>query len=175
MSEKEKRMESEDYRFMKETIKPRPFDRRKFAKKVMGIIAGGVLLGACAIFVISVLYPDAAKELELDTLTDDSQEDVIKYLGISGTTISEKQAKKKDIPNGIYVDEVAYDSPAMNAGVQKGDIIHALNEEETLTMPAYTEKLQSLDAGEEVLLSLYRQDAGGQYVDMNMELTIEEK
>ena len=47
------------------------------------------------------------------------------YIGIQGTTISKYQSENLDIPRGVYVDAVEEDSPAMTAGVQNADIVHA--------------------------------------------------
>lgn len=173
MNKEDKKAEIDNYRFMSETIKPQPFDVSGFLKKAATILAGGVLLCAGVIIALTLFFPNMAEELDvLAKMTDEESE---KYLGISGTAIFEKQADKKGIPYGIYVNDVMYDSPAMDAGVQNGDIIHALNEEEAVTVSAYNRILQNLQVGDPVLLSLYRLDAEGQYVDMDLKLIIEEK
>lgn len=48
------------------------------------------------------------------------------YIGIMGATISSYQSENLDVPRGVYVDAVDEDSPAMTAGIQNGDILHAL-------------------------------------------------
>lgn len=49
------------------------------------------------------------------------------YIGIMGATISSYQSENLDVPRGVYVDAVDEDSPAMTAGIQNGDILHALD------------------------------------------------
>ena len=46
------------------------------------------------------------------------------YTGIRGTTISKMQSEQLNIPQGIFVDRVEQGSPAMNAGIQSGDILY---------------------------------------------------
>lgn len=98
------------------------------------------------------------------------------YLGIYGTTISEAQADSLDVPQGIYVDSVETDSPAMIAGIQSGDIITGLDEEEIKDMQSYMAALQNQKAGQKTEVSLVRRSAtDGNYVEMNFELIIEKR
>ncbi|MDC7288237.1 S1C family serine protease [Blautia schinkii] len=104
-----------------------------------------------------------------------SNSEPIRYLGIHGASISDTQAEAMDIPKGIYIDSVENDSPAMVAGLQNGDIIRVLNGKKTRNMQSYTTYLQKLNTGDKVKLTLARKSAGGQYVDMDFEVTIEER
>lgn len=56
------------------------------------------------------------------------------YIGIMGATISSYQSENLDVPRGVYVDAVDEDSPAMTAGIQNGDILHALDGQEVQSM-----------------------------------------
>lgn len=104
-----------------------------------------------------------------------SNGETLKYTGICGATISEVQADNLEIPRGIYVDHVESDSPAMSAGIQSGDIIHALDGKEVKSMQSYVTKLQELKAGQETKISLYRRGGAREYVDMDLNVTIEER
>lgn len=59
------------------------------------------------------------------------------YIGIMGATISSYQSENLDVPRGVYVDAVDEDSPAMTAGIQNGDILHALDGQEVQSMEEY--------------------------------------
>lgn len=45
------------------------------------------------------------------------------YLGVKGTDVTEDAAEKLLVPMGAYITQVIVDSPAMNAGIQNGDVI----------------------------------------------------
>lgn len=100
----------------------------------------------------------------------------INYLGIYGTTISEAQAESLGVPQGIYVDSVEPDSPAMIAGIQSGDIITGFDGETVEDMQSYMEVLQDQKIGQRAEISLVRRSAtDGTYVEMNFELIIEKR
>ena len=97
------------------------------------------------------------------------------YIGIQGATISKYQSENLDIPRGVYVDAVEKDSPAMTAGVQNADIVHALDEEEISSMDEYSEILQNLVKGSRVKLDVYRKNPYGTYVNVELNVVIKEK
>lgn len=53
----------------------------------------------------------------------------VAYFGISGQEVTETIHKIEEIPLGLFVSEVYMDSPAMEAGLQKGDVLISLREE----------------------------------------------
>lgn len=99
----------------------------------------------------------------------------IRYLGIRGIDVTGQRAKELEIPEGIYVESVEDGSPAMMAGVLKGDIITGLEEEDVRTMDAYTEVLQNLSVGSRIGVSLWRRDAEGIYAETELSMTVEGK
>ena len=50
------------------------------------------------------------------------------YLGIHGADVPEEAIKESGMPTGTYIKEIEMDSPAMNAGIQSGDVITKANE-----------------------------------------------
>lgn len=101
--------------------------------------------------------------------------DAIKYLGIYGVTITDSQAKSLGIPKGIYVNNVDNHSPAMEAGIQRGDIITSLAGRTVRNMQAYTGCLQQQETGSRVNITVSRQNAEEGYVEMDFEVIIEER
>lgn len=97
----------------------------------------------------------------------------VKYLGINGQDVTEEMAESLSIPQGIYVDSVEEGSPAMEGGIQSGDIIQYMDEKKVLTMQSYSTCLQSCKEGQKVILQLKRKGAEG-YTDMEFELTVKE-
>lgn len=78
------------------------------------------------------------------------------YLGISCSNVEGKQAKEYNIPRGVYVRDVEEGKAAKEAGVQKGDVIVALNEVPVETMDELSEMLRYYPVGEIVDLEIMR-------------------
>ena len=47
----------------------------------------------------------------------------VPYFGVHISTVTQHIAQKYDIPKGVYIKKVEMDSPAMDAGLQSGDVI----------------------------------------------------
>ena len=97
------------------------------------------------------------------------------YIGIMGATISSYQSENLDVPRGVYVDAVDEDSPAMTAGIQNGDILHALDGQEVQSMEEYASELQGLNKGTRTTVNVYRKNPFGEYEDVQLKVTIKEK
>lgn len=91
----------------------------------------------------------------------------IPYLGLKVSTVTDEIEKTYGLPKGVYIKEVETDkmSPAMDAGLQEADVITAIDGEEILTVGQYTQKLFSLEPGQEIQIGLLRQN-GEDYVEM---------
>ena len=50
------------------------------------------------------------------------------YLGIHGADVPKEAIEESAIPNGTYIKAIEMDSPAMNAGIQSGDVIIEAND-----------------------------------------------
>lgn len=100
-----------------------------------------------------------------------SNGEAVPYIGITGVTVTADIADSQGMPQGVYVQEVKADSPAMAAGIQSGDIITSLNKEEITTLTAYHTELMGLSAGREIKVKGWRQGAGG-YVDIDFNVTV---
>lgn len=81
----------------------------------------------------------------------------IPYLGLKVVTVTEKIATEFDIPKGVYIKEVLLDSPALEAGLQSGDVIVEMDGEELYSMEAYTEKVLALEPGQAIEIAVKRQ------------------
>ena len=98
----------------------------------------------------------------------------VPYIGVKGITITETIANEQGIPQGIYVQEVAADSPAMEAGIQSGDIITVMGKEEIELLSVYTTKLMRYSVGDKINIEGQRLGAGG-YVDIDFTVTVGSK
>src|SRR5712692_2247967 len=76
-------------------------------------------------------------------------------LGIQGRTITpqttEQMKLKLKIPSGVFVASVQPGSPAADAGVQHGDVIHSLDRTQVRTIEELAQAVKSLTPGEYLL------------------------
>lgn len=105
----------------------------------------------------------------IQTLSDENKEMV--YLGITGEDITAEISEKKGIPVGIFVEKVEVDSPAMQVGIQNGDVIIELNGEKVETVKGYQQQLKSCKSGETVKVKAMRQGTEG-YVEVSFNVTL---
>lgn len=104
-----------------------------------------------------------------------SNEKPIMYTGVYGTTITQAQSDRLNIPMGVYVDKVENNSPAMTAGIQSGDIICSMNGNRIRNMQSYNAQLQRIEPGEEAVITIARKRADGNYVKRDYRIKIEER
>lgn len=96
---------------------------------------------------------------------------VIPYTGICGMDVTE-ELEEKGLPQGIYVREVEPDSPAMAAGIQSGDVIVGIDGQNIISLSNYHGILIHKDVGTQLVLQGCRQGAGGEYVDIDFNVTV---
>jgi serine protease Do len=100
---------------------------------------------------------------------DDPEEDVSK-LGVSIATVTAEVARelKLKIPSGVAITNVQPDSPAADAGLQQGDVIHRVERIPVTSRQDYVRALSALKNEKEVTLQVER---GGQlrFVSLTLE------
>lgn len=77
-------------------------------------------------------------------------------LGISCQDVTENISRMYNIPVGVYITEVAEDSAAEKAGLQSGDIITKINDEDVASYDELTAKKNEHKAGETIELTYVR-------------------
>ena len=98
----------------------------------------------------------------------------VPYLGIHGVEVTESISQEQGIPEGIYVKEVEVDSPAMQAGIQSGDVITSVNKTDIITISGYHKKLMEFNVDDEIRIKCQRQGASG-YVEVSFDVTVGSK
>lgn len=93
----------------------------------------------------------------------------IPYLGVYVSTVTDKIANIYGIPKGVYIKEVAMDSPAMNAGLQSGDVIIKIDDQDIMTASSYTETVFSLTPKERYSVVFMREGSDG-YKELTCEI-----
>lgn len=97
----------------------------------------------------------------------------IPYLGISGVDVTETAHNELGVPYGAYITEVEMDSPAMQAGMQKGDILVDLEKKDILSYSSYVSELIKMKVGDTVRVTVMRQ-VQEEYREMEFEIVLEE-
>ena len=95
----------------------------------------------------------------------------IPYLGIKGADVTKDANEKLGVPMGAYIKATDMDSPAMNAGIQSGDIIVSLQEEEVLSYYDLVNKLLLREPEETITVGLMRQGPEG-YTEIEVTVTL---
>ena len=98
----------------------------------------------------------------------------VPYLGIKGVEVTENIAQEQGLPEGIYVKEVEADSPAMQAGIQSGDVITKIGKTTVTTLSGYRKSLLDCTSGQPLKVNGQRQGASG-YVEISFDVTVGSK
>ena len=93
------------------------------------------------------------------------------YLGILGTDVTEEANRELGVPYGAYIREIYMDSPAMLAGIQRGDVIVEVNGEMISRFADYTNTILKLQTGSTVSVKVRRQ-VQNEYREMSFNVTI---
>ena len=86
--------------------------------------------------------------------------------------VTEEISKANDIPVGIWVTRVEDDSPAMAAGIQKGDVIVGYGSKEIYNMAGLIMSLEDTDPGQNIALHIMRRK-GGEFESINVNVATE--
>lgn len=93
------------------------------------------------------------------------------YLGVRGTDVPEEIHRSLRVPKGAYITGITMDSPAMNAGIQNGDVIIQFGEIEILSFNDLTNAIREFQPEQVVKLVIMRQ--GQQlYREVDLEVTL---
>ena len=107
-----------------------------------------------------------AKEI-IDSLINNGYVTGRPQFGITGVTVTEADAERFNIPQGVYVYAVGDGSAAAQAGIQQGDIITAIEGTTVTTMDALNEVKNQYNAGDTVKLTISR---SGQSIEVSLTL-----
>jgi len=105
-----------------------------------------------------------------------SNGEALVYLGIYGAEMNASVYEKYQLPRGAYVTGIDMDSPAMEAGVQSGDIITRVNDEDVISHSDFVNVLMKSEVGQSLTFHIARQGQGeGNYQEMTIEVTLQEQ
>ena len=93
------------------------------------------------------------------------------YIGITGISVPEKVNQEQQIPYGAYITNVTFNSPAMMAGLQKGDIVVGADESTIKNYSDLERVLYNGNVGQMVTMKIMRQSQGT-YKEMEMDIIL---
>lgn len=115
--------------------------------------------------VMAYSISDIKKEIEYM-----SNGNPIPYIGIWGVMLPD-EIKAEGLEEGICVQEIDTDSPAMEAGIQCGDVITQVENTKVSNMNEYRAALLNENMEDGVVLTGLRKGADDQYVEMTFKIT----
>ncbi len=89
------------------------------------------------------------------------------YLGIHGTDIPEQVRTEEGLPEGAYILRTEMDSPAMEAGIQSGDVITAVGGKRVTSWNGFVDILLESRSGRQLSVTVMRQQGDG-YGEVNL-------
>lgn len=121
---------------------------------------------------LTLSIPVSEQKNDVDQLGDlvDPEKDLVTKLGIYGVEIDENLAKQlEDLrePTGVIVAALAADSMGVEADLQPGDVIHALNGKPLATLEGLRAALKALPTGAPGVLQVERD---GKYLYVTFEM-----
>lgn len=93
------------------------------------------------------------------------------YLGISGLDISEEDASKYGMPQGVYIAKIAEGSAAEKAGLRKGQIITKIDDKTIASASQLAQVITSYQGGDTVTVTVATAD-NGSYVKEEVQVTL---
>jgi serine protease Do len=99
-------------------------------------------------------------------------EDELPYLGITGQDVTSNVASVYGLPEGIYIADVAEDTPASEAGLKQGMIIVKFDGETVRSMVELQDLISYYQAGEEITVTVAQQNGEGGYEDTEITVTL---
>lgn len=95
------------------------------------------------------------------------------YLGISGVDVTREANTDLNVPYGVFVTEVEMDSPSMLAGIQQGDVLVAIDDNNLFSYGEYITMLMQMEPGQSVKVTVMRQSQE-EYKQMKFEIVLGE-
>lgn len=93
------------------------------------------------------------------------------YLGIIGTDVTEAAEEELGVPKGAYIREVIIDSPAMQQGIQSGDVIIKIGTTDITCFADFKEAMLKCQPGDLMMVTVKRYGKD-EYVELSYEVTL---
>lgn len=133
--------------------------------EIVGVIAQAFSMEGHTITALSIS--------EIKTLIQTlSNNGTIPYVGIEGQDVTEAISRAAGIPQGVYVENMKADSPAVQAGMMNGDVIVKFGDEKVTTIGEYQAQVEKCQGGEVVKITVMRKGVQG-YEEIVFDVTVQ--
>lgn len=95
----------------------------------------------------------------------------IAYFGVKGKEVTKADLEEYNLPKGIGIMEVVMDSPAMQAGIQSGDIITKIGIKDIETVSEFQEELINCEPEQLITITVMRKGKED-YKEMSFDVTL---
>lgn len=95
------------------------------------------------------------------------------HLGLYLADVPEEAIRQGELPQGAYVTNVEMNSPAMNYGISKGDVITMIGDRSITSVSDYMQALSQIRPGETVRI-MYSRWSGTEYRSVSVEIILED-
>ena len=97
------------------------------------------------------------------------------YFGIKGESLTSALRKASGVEKGLYVSSVETSSPALNAKLQIGDIITAINGVPVDNMKTFADLILTYQPKNSITVSIVRMTASGSYASDDLAVILAKK
>ncbi|EOC99749.1 S1C family serine protease [Caldisalinibacter kiritimatiensis] len=91
------------------------------------------------------------------------------WIGVAIANITDQIAERYDVPKGVYISKVYYNSPAAKAGLMVNDILTAINGQRIENIDELSDKISEFIPNDKIILTIYRDK---KYIDIEVQLGI---
>jgi len=109
----------------------------------------------------------------IDTIRKLTDNEPVGYTGITGESVTRDVSETVGVPEGVFVRSVESDSPALEAGIAKGDVITAFDGADVRSMAQIRDSILRHSAGDAVKARVLRRGVDG-YVPFTFTIKIGE-
>ena len=95
------------------------------------------------------------------------------HMGVYVTNVTSMAKEYYKVPSGAFITDIKLDSPAMNSGLHKGDVITAINDAVIFGVSDFERELNSFKPGDDIVVSVMRAN-GDTYVNISIKVTLSE-
>lgn len=100
-----------------------------------------------------------------------SNGDIKVYLGLYLSEVPQEAIDEAGLPRGVYVTDVEINTPAMNCGLAKGDVITMIGNKQVTSVNMYMQSISELNPGDVVTVT-YARLSNGIYKSMEVDIEI---
>lgn len=95
----------------------------------------------------------------------------IAFLGVKGISVTREANEEFSVPMGLFVKEVTLDSPAMQSGIQNGDVIVKLGTDSINSLEDYKKAMLKCQPGDTLMVTVKRSTREG-YKEISYEIEL---